>query len=66
MKKKHKEYDANSIETLTMIANGILRSRQESTGADLGDVAWFISTYLEKEELAVLINHLTKLHSKKK
>lgn len=49
------------------ILEGVVRStRQESTGIPLENVARAIALPFHKEELAVLINHLTKLHAKKK
>ena len=56
----------NRILTRAMLEGVVMSTRQESTGIPLKDVAYAIASPLEKEELAVLINLLTKQHTKKK
>lgn len=48
------------------LSYAMMLTRQEATGITLMDIAEAVSFHLRKEELAVLINHLTQLHAKRK
>ncbi len=52
--------------TQEMIESAMFLSRQESFGIPLANIAESIANGFDKDELAVLINLLTKLHAKKK
>lgn len=54
------------VETESDLVNAILRTRNQRDGIPLVDIAACIQAPFSKDELAVLINHLTKFHATKK